>query len=289
MPSSPNRSRPTLASLTMLLLGLATSAHADVVQFPSISYRLSDFQKARAKARGESGENSPGLVITGYLSKPAGEGRYPAIVMLHGCGGMSAFHRREAEAIRDWGYVVLAPDSFAQRGIKDACVPERRDLAPRIEDAFGALVYLSRLPFVDPTRIAVLGYSHGGGIALKIATLSQKKLYEMPDELRFKAAATYYPPCEVVADSLVIPTLILIGEKDDWTLASQCEAAARRQIGERSTLLRLTVFPGVYHSFNFPIFVEPRQIYGHWSKFDEAATKRATSELRDFLEQEVAR
>lgn len=85
MPSSPSRSLTALASLTMLLLGLGTGAHAeDLVQFPSITYRLSDFQKARAKARGESGENSPRLVITGYLSKPAAEGRYPAIVMLHG-------------------------------------------------------------------------------------------------------------------------------------------------------------------------------------------------------------
>ncbi|WP_439498706.1 dienelactone hydrolase family protein [Bosea sp. (in: a-proteobacteria)] len=288
MPSSPNRSLATLASLTMLLLVLATNAHAeDVVQFPSITYRLSDFQKARAKARGESGENSPGLVITGYLSKPAGEGRHPAIVMLHGCGGLSTFHRREAEAIRDWGYVVLAPDSFTPRGMQDACVRERRDLAPRVEDAFGALAYLSKLPFVDPTRVAVLGYSHGGGIALKIATLSQKKLYDMPDDLGFKAAATYYPSCEVIADTLAIPTLILIGEKDDWALASHCEAVARRQVGERN-LLRLTVFPGAYHSFNFPIFAEPRQVFGHWSKYDEAATERATSELRDFLGKELA-
>lgn len=288
MPSSPSRSLTALASLTMLLLGLGTGAHAeDLVQFPSITYRLSDFQKARAKARGESGENSPRLVITGYLSKPAAEGRYPAIVMLHGCSGMSTFLRREAEAIRDWGYVVLVPDSFNARGMKDACAPERNDISPRVEDAVGALVYLSKLPSVDPMRIAVLGYSHGGGAALKIATASQKSVYEMPDGLGFKAAATYYPPCEVVADDVVIPTLILIGEKDDWTLASQCEAVARRQVGKPRSL-KLNVFPGAFHSFNAPAFAEPRQVFGHWYKFDEAATKRATSELRDFLEKEVS-
>ncbi|MGW9331102.1 dienelactone hydrolase family protein [Bosea sp. NPDC055594] len=272
-----------------MLLLVVTGVHAEeVVQFPSATYRLSDFQKARAKDRGESGENSPGLVITGYLSKPAGHGRHPAIVLLHGCGGLSTFHRREAETIRDWGYAVLAPDSFTPRGMKDACVPERRDMAPRVEDAFGALSYLSKLPFVDPTRIAILGYSHGGGVALRIAMQSHKTLYEMPDDLGFKAAATYYPPCEILTERLVIPTLILIGDRDDWTLASDCEAAARRQVGGPVSL-RVTVFPGVYHSFNFPGFAEPRQIYGHWSKFDEAASERAISELREFLEQRLAR
>lgn len=143
MPSCLKQTLTAPAALALLLLGLWTGAHAeDVVQFPSVTYRLSDFQKARATARGESAENAPGLVITGYLSKPAGEGRHSAIVMLHGCGGLSTFHRREAEAIRDWGDVVLAPDSFNPRGMRDACVPERRDMAPRIEDALGALFYL---------------------------------------------------------------------------------------------------------------------------------------------------
>ncbi len=287
MPSSPKRAM--LAALAALLLGAATKSHTEeVVQFPSMTYRLSDFQKARAKARGESGENAPAIMIGGYLSKPIGEGRHPAIVLLHGCGGLSSSHRREAEAIRDWDYVVLTPDSFTLRGIKDACVPERRDMAPRVEDAFGALFYLSKLPFVDPTRIAVLGYSHGGGVALRIAMQAHRTLYEMPDELGFKAAAAYYPPCEILTERLVIPTLILIGDRDDWTIASRCEEAARRQVGGAAPL-SLIVFPGAYHSFNFPVFVEPRRIYGHWNRFDEAASKRATFQLREFLEQELAR
>lgn len=263
-----------LACLASTLPVLAEEA----IEFPSATYRLSDFQKARG------GDQRPALTIPGYLSKPDREGRHPAIVVLHGCGGLSTSHRAEAEMLRGWGYVTLVPDSFTPRGMKDACVAERRDMAPRVEDAFGAMAYLSNLPFVDPTRIAVVGYSHGGGVALRIAMQSQKSLYDMPDDLGFKAAAAYYPPCEIVSANLVIPTLILIGDKDDWTLASRCEDIAKRDAGKR---LRLTLFPGVYHSFNFPVFKEARQIYGHWSKFDEAAAEKAARDLRKFLSTEL--
>lgn len=262
----------TIASLALTLPAFAEEA----VEFPSAIYRLSDFQKVRG------GVQRPALAIPAYLSKPHGDAKHPAVVVLHGCGGLGTSHRDEAEIIRGWGYVTLVPDSFAPRGMKDACVAERRDMAPRVEDAFGALAYLAKLPFVDPERIAVVGYSHGGGVALRVAMQSQRGVYDMPDDLQFRAAAAYYPPCEIVSQ-LVLPTLILIGDKDDWTPASLCQDAARRDAGK----LSLTVFPGVYHSFNFPVFKESRQIYGHWSKYDEAAATKAAADLKRFLSTEL--
>ena len=61
------------------------------------------------------------------------------------------------------GYVALAVDSLGPRGIPDACVG---GLTAQAIDAFAALAYLSKQSFVDPSRIAVLGYSMGGGSAL---------------------------------------------------------------------------------------------------------------------------
>jgi hypothetical protein len=50
-----------------------------------------------------------------------------------------------------WGYVSLAVDSFATRGIKDQCTHLG---TPRLGDALGALSYLSDLPFVD-SRLSI--------------------------------------------------------------------------------------------------------------------------------------
>ncbi len=265
--------------LMAAFVGTAPSLAEDVVHFNSITYRLSQFQRDRAKARGETGANAAGVTISGYLSKPETAGRFPAIILLHGCSGLGSGLRRAAELTRDGGYVVLAPDSFEARGIKDSCKPDQTYLS-RMDDALGALVYLSKLEFVDPKRIAVVGYSQGGAASLKIASTSQRGVFEMPEDLWFKAAVAFYPSCEVVADELTIPTLVLNGELDDWSLASNCEALARRDKGGQ---LKLSIFPGAYHSFDAPAFAEGRQTFGHWSKYDEAAARRSTSDVRGFL------
>ena len=76
------------------------------------------------------------------------------------CSGLLINTRnRMAELITGWGYVALVVDSFITRGIKAVCdyfVP-----AATQGDALGALAYLSKLPFVDPRRVAVMGSSQG--------------------------------------------------------------------------------------------------------------------------------
>jgi dienelactone hydrolase len=128
---------------------------------PTVLLKL---QQRLARERGEMPTGAPATTIEGYPSKPDGSGPFPAIVYLHGCDGLSANARSvAAEVITGWGYVSLAVDSFATRGIKGACdqpIPDRQ------ADALGALLYLSKLAFVDPKRIAVLGSSQGGIIAL---------------------------------------------------------------------------------------------------------------------------
>jgi|SRR6266851_1278151 len=90
-------------------------------------------------------------------------------------------------------------------------------------DALGALGYLSKLPFVDPKRIAVVGASAGGFVALELASIHDVSVFAVSDEVKFKAAVAYYPLCGVATQQLTIPTIILIGELDDWTPAKDCE------------------------------------------------------------------
>src|SRR5258708_7950992 len=51
--------------------------------------------------------------IQGYMAKPEGAGPFPAVIGLHGCGGMPDTTKRKlADELVGWGYVVLLVDSF---------------------------------------------------------------------------------------------------------------------------------------------------------------------------------
>jgi dienelactone hydrolase len=185
--------------------------------------------------------------IQGYLTKPNGAGPFPAVVLLHSCLGLPAGRRSMADTFAGWGYVVLFVDDFATRGVKETCAV---DFYQALPDAYGGLAFLSRLPYVDPARIAAIGFSQGADTALKIASRPPASGSVDP---AFKAAAAFYPPCDNVANSrLEIPTLILVGAMDDVTPAADCERLAGRQAGG---VVKLVVYPRARHGFDSTVVV----------------------------------
>jgi dienelactone hydrolase len=278
-----------LACLSVIVLASfvqATVSADELVRFDSAAYLVGGLQQRLARERGEMPTGAPATTIEGYLSQPDGSGPFPAVVFLHGCGGLfESTQKQIAELITGWGYVSLAVDSFATRGIKEACDQPMPD---RQADALGALLYLSKLAFVDPKRIAVLGSSQGGIAALQLASTHPFRLFAIPDELKFRDAVAYFPLCSVATDQLTIPTMILIGELDDWTPAKDCERWMEQRAGKGAPV-KLVIYPGAYHAFNVAAFRDGKRSYGHWLKYDADAAQRSVLEVRDFLATELAK
>ncbi len=275
-----------LAVLAALVCAQTTASAEELVRFDSAQYRVGQIQQRQARERGEIPASAPAETIEGYLSKPEGSGPFAAVVYLHGCNGLSKNARdRVAKLMTGWGYVSLAVDSFTTRGIKESC----DQLLPSGQaDALGALHYLSKLAFVDPHRIAVIGSSRGGIIALQVASSHPVDLFAVPDELKFKAAVAYYPLCGVATDQLTIPTIILIGELDDWTPAKDCERWMERRAGKGAPV-KLVIYPGAYHAFDFQNLGDGRRLFGHWLKYDANAAERSILEMHDFLAAQLAK
>jgi dienelactone hydrolase len=191
----------------------------------------------------------------------------------------------EADFFNALGYVSFVVDSFSTRRIIEACVSP---IPNRHADALGALSYLAKLPYVDSERIALVGRSQGGIVALQVASTQPVDVYDLPEGLTYKAIAAFYPYCGAATDELAIPALIMIGEADDWTPAQVCERWMAQRAG-RGAPVRFIVYPGAYHSFDSRIAGDGMTLFGHRLKYDPEATRSAGAELAKFLRQYLTR
>jgi dienelactone hydrolase len=270
----------------------------ELVHFESAPQPLGDLQQKQARERGEDPKPIAGDMIEGYLAKPEGKGPFPAIVHLHGCGGLGpAFKANPANdrwvsQLVEWGYVVLVVDSFTTRHVREACTPasffafSKFGILPRVLDAFGGLLFLSHLHYVDRSRVAMLGFSMGGWTALDTASGRPTELFDNPNGLKFKATVAFYPLCTFVGGILEMPTLILSGANDDWTLASDCERLVARNRGAVAPV-DLVIYPGAYHGFDAPILQPGLMIFGHWLAYNAEADKKARAATREFLARQL--
>jgi dienelactone hydrolase len=254
----------------------ALSALACAATSPASAEELVTFDSVSIPA------GKPGAPIRGYLTRPKGAGPFPAVVLLHSCLGLPATKGSIAGMFAGWGYVALFVDDFATRGLRETCAT---DFGDGPADAFGALAFLSRLPYVDAKRVAAVGYSQGADTALRIAS---GRLAE-PRAPGFKAAVAFYPPCANQADArLAMPTLILVGDSDDVTPAADCKRLADHQPSLGADV-KLVVYPGAYHLFDDPGLAAGRRLLGMWLQYDARAAERSRSEMRDFLAAKLTR
>ena len=205
--------------------------------------------------------------LDGYLYRPAGEGRRPAVVGLHGCSGMfsratgaiAPIYREWAAELNRQGYVFLLVDSFRPRNASELCSSQGFDLElyrTRPKDAYGALAYLQAQPFVRGDRIGLIGWSQGGGGTLfSIGNRSLGRPATLPQG-DFRAAVAFYPgSCNIERQpsdwTSRIPLLVLIGAEDVWTPAAPCKTFLDGAIG-RGAPIEMQIYPGAYHGFDAP-------------------------------------
>lgn len=243
-----------LLSAVLLLAGCATDpaapprpgeATVGVLEFETAGSLLRAGRRGFAPAASQR--------ITGELRLPDGTGPFPAIVLAHGCAGNRGIEPAWGAMLRSWGYATFVLDSFHARGLSEVCT-NGPALVPlqRVPDAYGALRLLAAHPRIDPRRVALMGFSHGGAQAMLASTAWAKETYAPPGQPSFRAFFPFYPNCNAVfpeRNRVSAPVRIHAGAADDWTPAKPCAdlAAALTAAGQD---VSIDIYPGAHHAFD---------------------------------------
>jgi carboxymethylenebutenolidase len=152
--------RPRMVLLTLLLAGVAVAQPAS--------------QPTESAVKLKAGKAS----VRAVLLRPAGAGPFPAVVMLHGDFGLTAWVKQQARRVAETGYLVLAVDRYGgelPRTIEDAHILDRGLEDERvIADTKAAIDYLAGHKDTRKDAIGVLGWDSGGGFALDTAIADRR-------------------------------------------------------------------------------------------------------------------
>ena len=268
--------RLRMFTLCAALLGATSLAHAAEATAERVSFESFDVDP----------ETGHPVTISALYFRPAtpannASGKTPAVVALHGCGGMyseapvrrdrlTLRHQAMADLLVAEGYAVLFPDSFNPRGRREICslkLSEQRITQDnRRLDVLAALEFLRTRPDVDRARVALLGWSHGGSAVLasinrRHPVVAQFLAAEAPADMFYRTAVAFYPGCiESMRTRFgyapATAVSIFIGESDDWTSPKPCLALGERMAAIKEPL-QVRTYPDTYHGFDAPGMFAP--------------------------------
>jgi carboxymethylenebutenolidase len=188
---------------------------------------------------------SQGKTIAVEKFEPKASGRHPAILVLHGAGGMEIGgpeFREFARELARRGYVAHVVHYFDQTGTVRADVRAiGKSFATWMLTIGDALTAVARQENVDPKRLGLLGFSLGSYLSLSVAS----------QDRRVSAVVEYFgglPDPFTWNLKKFPPTLILHGDADDVVPVAEARKL-EKLLGSKEFPFEIRVYPGQGHRF----------------------------------------
>jgi dienelactone hydrolase len=182
----------------------------------------------------------PGRFLATSVKDLGAEKPRPVVLLIHGCTGIQRTESAWAGFLKDEGYIVVEPNSFA-RSRPNSCDPRthRAGLFPgvtmyRLDEVSYALEQLRKAPWADKRNLFLMGHSEGA-VVVATANLSG-----------FRGVIISAWVCRY---GLVVPretaVLAIDHEKDPWLSNSSYEHCSN-MFGTRANARQVTL-PGFDH------------------------------------------
>lgn len=224
-----------------------------------------------------------GVVLKGYFAwDDAVEGRRPGVVVAHEWWGLNDYARRRARMLAAMGYVAFALDMYGEgkateHGAEAKAWMEQvnRNIAVWQRRALLGVEVLRQHDFVDPSRIAAIGYCFGGATVMQMA-------YSGAD---LKGIVSFHGPLPVAtpeqAGAIKARILVEHGYDDPFVPAERI-ARFQASLDQADVDWEMDVYGGAQHSFTNP----SADRYGiEGVHYDARADRRSWAHMRLFLEE----
>ena len=205
------------------------------------------------------------LTIAGQLKVPANaspENKVPAVVVVHGSGGVDSRGKFYVKALNKDGIATLEIDMWAARGFLAGGLDRPSSVQSTLPDVYGALQFLASRPNIDASRIGIMGFSWGGVLSMLTAT----NVYST-GPLKFAAHVAHYPICWAYVQTQIpgfqfksftgAPVLIQTGDHDDYDnpvggpyTANVCKAVVQSLPAEAKQFIKLRVYKNATHGWD---------------------------------------
>jgi len=223
---------------------------------------------------------SQGKTMTGTIAIPAGTGPFPVVIANHGYLPASEFTPgvdmwKYGDPLSSHGFISIAP-SYPGYGGSDSLNPPYPQIIGQVVADYDLVSSLASIPQADPARVAMIGHSNGGGVALLMSVIDPRvKVYvlfapvssDMADNYRAfwhrsTSSNSVFPSPEANPDlyahisprnyftSSTAPMLFLQGTADAEIPAAWTNASILA-LQQRGATADVTWYPGATHAFYY--------------------------------------
>ena len=210
----------------------------------------------------------------------------PAVLIVHQWMGLTDYEKGRAKHLAELGYVVFAldiygsdhsPTNMQEAGQASGRFKNDRELFRKRLNL--GLTELKRLPFVDPDRVAAIGYCFGGTGVLELARSGA----DVAGVVSFHGGLD--APKDGADKNIKGKVLVLHGADDPFVPREGIDAM-KKSFNDAKVDWQMIEYSGAVHSFTQPMAGNDN---ARGAAYNEKADKRSWQHMRSFFDEVIGK
>jgi dienelactone hydrolase len=222
-----------------------------------------------------------GVTLEGFLAYDDSiAGKRPGVLIVHQWQGLTDYEKMRAKMLAQMGYVAFCADIYGKdsqpKNLQEAGAlagkfkSDRSLLRARVN---AGLDELKSNQYVDPDRVAAIGYCFGGTTVIELARSGAK----LNGVVSFHGGLDSPTPAD--GQNIRCRLLVLAGANDPFQKPSDL-AAFEQEMRNSKVDWQITFYGGAVHAFTQPD-VDKLNLSG--AKYNESADKRSWQAMKNFF------